>query len=1042
MRNFWEKSSSVGKILISIGVFLLMTVVLLTGVIIVFTLQDNSISVRDVEVTNLTDTAFTLTWVSDEKYEGRVVYKEGEGWPAVLAQLGQEIAFDDRDVELKEDGTYRISDAGIKPRHTHHVTVRNLNPDTEYGFRIAGQINGKEAEVTKVKTKAIIEDLNTPDPGYGKVENANNEDAMIILTHKDKPEISLSSYLSPEGTYSIDFNGFGVENVYAMDLVVKFVSQEDVIAQASFESGGYKPLNTIDYSGQKQENNKDEINEGESLIGKMNAQDERCVVENGELNNIDLCCTVDGELNFGEEPNENDGYQPDHRWCLCWEAKGVNSVKYDLKLPIDSDILDKHRRICTKEPDKALSIGLAGQDLQETGDFGSKFSLENTSILRINPYSPENASCRSYDDYMDIYHDDSVFRKFSDSDECEMYGPGDSCLILADHNQEIWLFAERDAGSTANCDTGRKNLIRSKKELEEVDLSLNNKRYSVIVSDDLNPYKMSCQNWNVKSIADKSIFDNRVDTFNRCGGFDAPFGRCEGSYSRYDIFVESAYEKDNYYCENRIKYFYKLRYELRMKFSINLVDGSCQMLNGVFDFDRPDSDNRLWEELTEDHFLIKGDLELINDFVNRYPNNDNADVLTNPKKGKAFISWSGGEPLIIAAEGKDAEEPAVCQRVLNEVTNESFIAVRNIDSYMYFTLDEGSESILESDSQRLYGCNVGTNDEYLNEVKEDEDGYIVKENDGKKIHIFYNSKSIDTAKEKCKSVVLNISEDGSNSLNKSLFSGVSAQTPQSREAVLGAGTENTDGIEATESGRYVFFENGERIAQSDVIVQGDKITIKLFNDVNANGVKDEGEEFFEDYSQIELAKEASLEEFNLTSGWNLINIPMYDTRTEEAVVKASDLLDYWNDQGVDIKHVARFVGGQFQMYSKRESGTEYSPDFDLLPGQALFVLNLGTSQTVSFSGKRFEGGVGLTMENGWNLVGIMPEEEKTYDTEGLFTAMEDQDIRASVISQYESGKYESVIKEEETLFGNNYNILEKRGYFIKVEEGGDLSFTP
>jgi hypothetical protein len=257
--------------------------------------------------------------------------------------------------------------------------------------------------------------------------------------------------------------------------------------------------------------------------------------------------------------------------------------------------------------------------------------------------------------------------------------------------------------------------------------------------------------------------------------------------------------------------------------------------------------------------------------------------------------------------------------------------------------------------------------------------------------------------------------------------------------VLQAATDN--GVEVEDSGRYVFFQDGARIAEQDVIVTDGSVELRLFNDENGNGRRDDGEEYFDDYSQISIAREATAEEFRLNSGWNLVNLPMVDTRSDDPVRTSSDLADYWNGQGADILHIARFQNGQFDIFSKRESGTQYAEDFDIIPGQATFVLNMTTPIDVTFSGNKFEDSVPLQISNGWNLVGIIAP-DSDYDSEGVLNALSEQGFSADTISQFENGLYQSVIQDEGNTFGNNFNVIDKRGYFIRVESGGDNQFTP
>ncbi|MFW5702558.1 MAG: hypothetical protein ACOCXP_01175 [Candidatus Dojkabacteria bacterium] len=245
----------------------------------------------------------------------------------------------------------------------------------------------------------------------------------------------------------------------------------------------------------------------------------------------------------------------------------------------------------------------------------------------------------------------------------------------------------------------------------------------------------------------------------------------------------------------------------------------------------------------------------------------------------------------------------------------------------------------------------------------------------------------------------------------------------------------------TESGYYAFFDGQERLTSRDIVVDGEQARLVLFYDDNGNETLDEGEEVVEDYSSIRIEKEADLVEYDLNAGWNLVHMPILAADgNDEGVQTAEELLDRWNRQRAEITHVAKFESGKFKMYSKRESGTEYSPDFPIRPGEGIFVLNRTVNSQVTLVGNRLEDSLPIDLSTGWNLVGIVSSGQ-SYDSQSLLDAVQEAGIDADTLTQFENGSYSSVIRDEGTLFGNNFNVIDTRGYFIRVEQGGNR-FTP
>lgn len=253
----------------------------------------------------------------------------------------------------------------------------------------------------------------------------------------------------------------------------------------------------------------------------------------------------------------------------------------------------------------------------------------------------------------------------------------------------------------------------------------------------------------------------------------------------------------------------------------------------------------------------------------------------------------------------------------------------------------------------------------------------------------------------------------------------------------------SDKLTTTESGDYVVYygDNFERpISEFAVNLDGaEKAEIRLFIDTNGNGKKDKDEPVLEDYTQISLKKDSEVATYNLNAGWNLITMPLISS---DGVSTASEMLDHFNKQGADIKHIARYTDSGFEMYTKRENDQEFSNDFNIVPGQGYFVLNY-EAKKVKIKGRKFDEAVPFRVRNGWNLVGVYTN-ERAYTAESLINDMNKAGIKADVVSKYDGGLYTSIVYEEDLLYGNDYNIFERAGYFIRVQEGGgaDVKFTP
>jgi murein DD-endopeptidase MepM/ murein hydrolase activator NlpD len=255
-------------------------------------------------------------------------------------------------------------------------------------------------------------------------------------------------------------------------------------------------------------------------------------------------------------------------------------------------------------------------------------------------------------------------------------------------------------------------------------------------------------------------------------------------------------------------------------------------------------------------------------------------------------------------------------------------------------------------------------------------------------------------------------------------------------------------------GTYAVFQDNEQVSEVDIAVDADEVKVRFYNDKNANNVKDTNEEYIDDATNIKLEKKSDVIEYNLNSGWNLINLPLvvYNENDQE-ITMASQLAHHLNNlnilQDIHIVHLAKYENGRFEMYSTRTSeldnGTEFAEDFLLVPGQALYLFNAIDTARVKLKGQKFDSEVSLQLSNGWNMVGIMATKQDQYTAEELLSELDNQAVAADSVSQFENGIYQTVIKplDENLLYGNDFNIVEKRGYFIRVNsQDSDNIFVP
>ncbi len=278
-----------------------------------------------VRVTNVTDSAFTVSWVTDSPMPGIVYYGEKDSFlPGPLAWLGKRKAVDDRDfsdaqsecvsrfnenASKNKDENFTVDVSGFDCNdikvwkygkyYTHHVTVQNLDAEKEYFFRVGdglisyakGKTEGVvyvEREIPEIenfqqKTLPVITKIETPNPAYGTSYNVyyredgtmgekKNFDSLVFLTtfkNGEKYPI-LSSVTNKEGGWTLDLANVrkGDGSVVSMDgASLEFIPQ---VENAKPGAAGSSFFEEIEFPLNIMGNSEDDWGKSEKALSSSN----------------------------------------------------------------------------------------------------------------------------------------------------------------------------------------------------------------------------------------------------------------------------------------------------------------------------------------------------------------------------------------------------------------------------------------------------------------------------------------------------------------------------------------------------------------------------------------------------------------------------------------------------------------------------------------------------------------------------------------------------------------------------------------------------
>lgn len=141
---------------------------------------------KNVVISNITTTMATISWTTDTKTYGTLI----------LLENNQEKS--------------EIRDArGSDRRYTHYVEVENLEPNTQYNFKLKSnntKYSSSEGKDLTFTTAPISADLPSVNPASGEIAMATTDDVLIYIFLSDKSTYPVSATLGNSKTWITDLS--------------------------------------------------------------------------------------------------------------------------------------------------------------------------------------------------------------------------------------------------------------------------------------------------------------------------------------------------------------------------------------------------------------------------------------------------------------------------------------------------------------------------------------------------------------------------------------------------------------------------------------------------------------------------------------------------------------------------------------------------------------------------------------------------------------------------------------------------------------------
>ncbi|MHC1716508.1 MAG: fibronectin type III domain-containing protein [Candidatus Dojkabacteria bacterium] len=217
-----------------------------------------------VRISNITDSSATVSWVTDSPMRGVVYFNEKDSFlPGPLSFVNSGRAYDDRDVskaqtecvnkfnkdaDISEDFTVdgsnfdceNVKVTKVGKYYTHHVTLKDLNENTNYYFRVGDGLMSWKVGANSLKTFAVLEEVKEPMPIFGKVvddEGNYTDDSLVYVKFKngreEKESIAYSSVTNREGGWYLDGS---YTRTISGDLVGMESAQDMFVANGQYQN--------------------------------------------------------------------------------------------------------------------------------------------------------------------------------------------------------------------------------------------------------------------------------------------------------------------------------------------------------------------------------------------------------------------------------------------------------------------------------------------------------------------------------------------------------------------------------------------------------------------------------------------------------------------------------------------------------------------------------------------------------------------------------------------------------------------------------------
>ncbi|MEI6462129.1 MAG: fibronectin type III domain-containing protein [bacterium] len=959
------------KLLIATSVVII-SLILFT--IVIKYLSEPSLIVSNLQITNITDSSATVTFLTSEPSNPYVVVNEFNNF-SIFNQFNKKFFQDDR--------------SESKDRYTHHVTITGLKPNSKYYYKITTGLKNVETDYPSLETAPVLETLQIPSPSYGEFDKDISNDSIVFLQNPNSQ--ILSEVLNESNAFSIDKSNLRDKNFEALTL-----NKEDVLTfKVINHNSSYVFVSKV---GEDQPIDiqlvKSKVSLNNNILGDVNAQY--------------LCGGLGTACGYGGTgvctPG---GCQGEKVPSSSSSSKSSSSTSSSLPSPNLSSSCGGLGTHCGYGGTGTCTpAGCLGEIIPSSSSSSSKLTISECSgndgrcsgkMIQncnngkwTNSYSCDgttqkcsNASCVEINPSTQIAIKKPEEMKDKTKSECSKLPDGGSsdplCYkyipeSLLDPNKESLETASKTLSSENCSPVGQAPILNPCCSGLNLDSSLH-----ICISK-----TVSSQSSVDSKIVNVKANDQNLVGANACGQVSICTSLSGGVPEVYTKCISDISTKGN------------LAYNQNPNGvnSEDLVNATKKIISST-------STDLVTRNLisTSDEYLKStlNELSKGNDvIVEVYGKHTGNNWTPTTKSDSSFFHYA----RVLGVEEINHEKFVILENTINPEASE-VIKVK---------LSDFNSSLLD---RNFVNGQIDKGIEYVQIVVD------------KKVTDKYVTETLIPLKN-------NGTTFPENGLLKNDFL-TTINAEATNTMTVYAGKLSTSLLEDKSSeilGLNISGNSYSGEAKVNILKDGNQI-IKFFDDKNGDGVKSDDEPFITEPLEVKLENISKINKIELKEGWNLINVNILN----EKIKTANDLLIEISRQGGYATHVGTYRNGKWILFSER-AGNKFGVDFNLIPTEGYFI-RVYKALSLIIEGNRIEISSPIYINVGWNLLGLNTDKDKKASMliDGINKT---EGVAIDTVTKYSDGRYDNLVKSEGTLYGQDFTIDQNSGYFIRALKAGKI----